>query len=120
MDPALRTAASGMAAQQLRTEVIANNLANVNTTGFKASTTVFSDTLRQMLTSASGGNADRGGTNPIQIGLGVQLAATMLNFNQGSAQTTGRPTDLMLQGDGFFVLRGLDVDAHTREENIIT
>jgi flagellar hook protein FlgE len=105
---------SGLRVNQTMLDVTGNNIANVNTTGFKASTTVFSDTLSQMLTSASGGGADRGGTNPIQIGLGVQLAATMLNFNQGSAQTTGRPTDLMLQGDGFFVLRDGQENVYTR------
>jgi flagellar hook protein FlgE len=96
---------SGLRVNQTMLDVTGNNIANANTTGFKASTTVFSDTLSQMLTAASGGNADRGGTNPIQIGLGVQLAATSTNFGQGSAQLTGRPTDVMLQGDGFFVLR---------------
>jgi flagellar hook protein FlgE len=95
-------------------DVTGNNIANANTTGFKSSTTVFSDTLSQMLTAASGGNTERGGTNPIQIGLGVQLAATMANFGQGSAQLTGRPTDVMLQGDGFFVLRDGAEDVYTR------
>ena len=96
---------SGLRVNQTMLDVTGNNIANANTTGFKASTTVFSDTLSQMLTAASGGNAERGGTNPIQVGLGVQLAATSTNFGQGSAQLTGRPTDIMLQGDGFFVLR---------------
>lgn len=96
---------SGLRVNQTMLDVTGNNIANANTTGFKASTTVFSDTLSQMLTAASGGNAERGGTNPIQIGLGVQLAATSTNFGQGSAQLTGRPTDIMLQGDGFFMLR---------------
>jgi flagellar hook protein FlgE len=98
---------SGLRVNQTMLDVTGNNIANSNTTGFKGSTTVFQDTLSQMLTGASGANADRGGTNPIQIGLGVQLAATSTNFNQGSAQTTGRATDLMIQGDGLFVtLRG--------------
>jgi flagellar hook protein FlgE len=96
---------SGLRANQTMLDVTGNNIANANTTGFKGSTTVFQDTLSQMLTGASGESADRGGTNPIQIGLGVQLAATATNFNQGSAQTTGRSTDLMFQGDGFFVAR---------------
>ncbi|GAA4810476.1 flagellar hook-basal body complex protein [Nocardioides caeni] len=95
---------SGLRVNQTMLDVTGNNIANANTTGFKASTTVFSDTLSQMLTAASGGNAERGGTNPIQIGLGVQLAATSTNFGQGSAQLTGRQTDVMLNGDGFFVL----------------
>lgn len=105
---------SGLRTNQTMLDVTGNNIANANTTGFKASTTVFSDTLSQMLTAASGGNADRGGTNPIQVGLGVQLAATSTNFGQGSAQLTGRPTDVMLQGDGFFVLRDGAEDVYTR------
>lgn len=105
---------SGLRVNQTMLDVTGNNIANANTTGFKASTTVFSDTLSQMLTAASGGNAERGGTNPIQVGLGVQLAATSTNFGQGSAQLTGRPTDVMLQGDGFFVLRDGAEDVYTR------
>ena len=57
-----------------------------------------------MLTRRHRRRQRRGGTNPVQVGLGVQLAATSTNFTQGSAQTTGRATDLMIQGDGFFVL----------------
>jgi flagellar hook protein FlgE len=110
---------SGLRTNQTMLDVTGNNIANANTTGFKASTTVFSDTLSQMLTAGSegadpGAAAPRGGTNPIQIGLGVQLAATTTNFNQGSAQTTGRATDLMIQGDGFFVVRDGNEDFYTR------
>jgi flagellar hook protein FlgE len=94
---------SGLRTNQTMLDVTGNNIANSNTVGFKASSTVFQDTLSQMLTGASTPNDVRGGTNPIQVGLGVQLAATSTNFNQGSTQTTSRPTDVMLQGDGFFV-----------------
>jgi flagellar hook protein FlgE len=94
---------SGLRVNQTMLDVTGNNIANANTVGFKASTTVFQDTLSQMLTGATGAAAPRGGTNPVQVGLGVQLAATSTNFNQGSTQTTGRATDLMIQGDGFFV-----------------
>ncbi len=105
---------SGLRVNQTMLDVTGNNIANANTTGYKASTTVFSDTLSQMLTAASGGNTERGGTNPIQIGLGVQLAATMANFGQGSSQMTGRPTDVMLNGDGFFVLRDGGENVYSR------
>jgi flagellar hook protein FlgE len=67
-----------------------------------------------MLTGASGANANNGGTNPIQIGLGVQLAGTSTNFGQGSAQSTGRATDLMIQGDGMFVLGSGNERVYTR------
>jgi flagellar hook protein FlgE len=97
---------SGLRSNQTMLDVTGNNIANANTTGFKSSATVFSDTLSQMLTAASASGTPaattRGGTNPIQIGLGVQVAATNTNFTQGSTQLTGRPTDLMIQGDGFF------------------
>lgn len=105
---------SGLRTNQTMLDVTGNNIANANTTGFKSSTTVFSDTLSQMLTAASGGNAERGGTNPIQVGLGVQLAATNTNLGQGSAQLTGRATDVMIQGDGFFVLSDGAEQVYTR------
>lgn len=105
---------SGLRVNQTMLDVTGNNIANANTTGFKSSNTVFKDTLSQMLTASSGATADQGGTNAIQVGLGVQLAATNTNFNQGSAQTTGRATDLMIQGDGFFVVESNGEQLYTR------
>ena len=105
---------SGLRVNQTMLDVTGNNIANANTIGFKSSATVFSDTLSQMLTGASGATPIKGGTNPIQVGLGVQVAATSLNLNQGSAQTTGKATDLMLQGDGFFVVRKDQENLYTR------
>ncbi len=105
---------SGLRVNQTMLDVTGNNIANANTIGFKSSTTVFQDTLSQMLTGATGQSATRGGTNPLQVGLGVQLAATSTNFNQGSAQTTGRPTDLMIQGDGMFITRKGNEMLYTR------
>ncbi len=105
---------SGLRVNQTMLDVTGNNIANANTTGFKSSNTVFKDTLSQMLTGASSPTAERGGTNPVQIGLGVQLASTNTNFNQGSAQTTGRPTDLMINGDGFFVVKAGNEQVFTR------
>lgn len=96
---------SGLRANQTMLDVTGNNIANANTIGFKSSTALFQDTLSQMLTGASGASANRGGTNPVQVGLGVQVAATTLNLNQSAAQTTGRITDLMIQGDGMFVVQ---------------
>ncbi len=107
---------SGLRVNQVALDVTGNNIANANTVGFKSSSTVFSDTLSQMLTSGSAPNAAnaRGGSNPIQVGLGVQLAATSTNFNQGSNQTTGGATDLMIQGDGMFVVRKGNDTVYTR------
>jgi flagellar hook protein FlgE len=105
---------SGLRANQTMLDVTGNNIANANTVGFKANTTVFQDTLSQVMRGATGGDAATGGTNPVQVGLGVQVAATRGNFNQGSAQTTGNTTDLMLQGDGMFVLGSGDERVYTR------
>ena len=105
---------SGLRVNQTMLDVTGNNIANANTAGFKSSSTVFSDTLSQMLTNSSAPGAGIGGSNPIQVGLGVQVAATNTNFNQGSAQTTGRPTDLMLQGDGFYVINRGGTTTYTR------
>jgi flagellar hook protein FlgE len=96
---------SGLRAHQTMLDVTGNNIANVNTTGYKASQTQFQDTLSQVVQSASGTQAGVGGTNPAQIGLGVTVAGITTNFTQGASQTTGRSTDMMIQGDGFFVVR---------------
>jgi flagellar hook protein FlgE len=106
---------SGLRVNQVMLDVTGNNIANANTIGFKSSRTIFSDTLSQMLTSASGPNGNvRGGTNPIQVGLGVQVAATSTSFVQGSNQTTGGLTDLMIQGDGFFTVQKDGNTVYTR------
>ena len=105
---------SGLRVNQTMLDVTGNNIANANTVGYKASTTVFRDTLSQMLTAATGQSASRGGTNPIQIGLGVQVGSTSMNTTQGSTQTTGSPTDLMIQGDGMFVVQRNGENFYTR------
>jgi flagellar hook protein FlgE len=84
-------------------DVTGNNIANVNTTAFKSSAVQFQDTLSQLVQGAGGPQAQTGGTNPAQIGLGVLVAGISTNFTQGAAQATGRSTDMMINGDGFFV-----------------
>src|SRR5215217_4565786 len=102
MNPALRTAATGMAAQQTRTEVIANNLANVNTTGFKRSRAQFEDLLYQTLQQSSIiGGPDAHTTAAIQVGRGTHLAGIMRENAQGSLEPTGRPLDVAIEGEGF-------------------
>jgi len=96
---------SGLRSHQTMLDVTGNNIANVNTTGFKSSMTQFQDTLSQLLTGAGAGQDGLGGTNPAQVGLGVRVAGITTNFTQGSNQMTGRSTDMMIQGDGFFVVR---------------
>ncbi len=105
---------SGLRVNQVALDVTGNNIANANTVGYKSSSTVFQDTLSQMLTAASGENAARGGTNPVQVGLGVSVAGTALNLNQGGTQTTGRTTDLLIQGDGMFVVKKNGENLYTR------
>jgi len=96
---------SGLRSHQTMLDVTGNNIANVNTTGFKSSQTQFQDTLSQVLQNAGGAQAGTGGTNPAQVGLGVRVAGITTNFTQGASQITGRSTDMMIQGDGFFVVR---------------
>ncbi len=103
MNPALRTAATGMMAQQLRTEVIANNLANVNTTGFKRSRAHFEDLLYQTVQGAAVvGNPDTNTMPAIQVGRGTRLAAVQRLHSQGPVEQTSRPLDLAIEGEGFF------------------
>ncbi|HHS49378.1 MAG TPA: flagellar basal-body rod protein FlgG [Desulfurella acetivorans] len=100
---ALWTAATGMQGQQTNIDVIANNLANVNTVGFKRSRADFEDLIYQTQKEA-GVNTTSNTVEPtgIQIGLGTQVAHVSKNFMQGSLQGTGNPLDLALQGSGFF------------------
>ncbi|WP_182112600.1 MULTISPECIES: flagellar hook protein FlgE [unclassified Actinotalea] len=95
---------SGLRAHQTMLDVTGNNIANVNTTGFKSSQAQFQDTLSQVVTNAGGPQAGVGGTNPAQVGLGVRIAGITTNFQQGAAQLTNRSTDMMISGDGFFVV----------------
>jgi flagellar basal-body rod protein FlgG len=103
MNPALRTSATGMAAQQMRTEVIANNLANVNTTGFKRSRAQFEDLLYQTMQGPSVlGSSETNTSPPIQIGRGTHLTAVQRLHTQGALEGTGRSMDVAIDGDGFF------------------
>lgn len=95
---------SGMRAHQTMMDVVGNNIANVNTTGYKASSTQFGDLLSQLLRGAGSGGQDTAGTNPAQVGLGVRLQSITTNFSQGALQLTGRSTDAGIEGDGFFVV----------------
>ena len=96
---------SGLRSHQTMVDVIGNNIANVNTFGFKSSTVMFQDLLSQVLTGAGVPTATTGGTNPAQVGLGVKVAGVSTSFTQGASQLTGRSTDLSIQGDGFFIVR---------------
>lgn len=100
------SAVSGLRNHQTYLDVTGNNIANVNTHGYKYTRAVFEDSLSQVVRNASGPDAGNGvgGMNPTQIGLGVRLGQITGNFTQGGLQVTNVPTDLAIQGDGFFVI----------------
>ena len=103
---ALYTAATGMQAQQINIDTIANNIANVNTTGFKQARAEFQDLLYQNIRTA--GTASSSSTNypvGLQLGLGTRPVATARIFSQGDFAQTGNPLDLVVQGQGFFQVR---------------
>ncbi len=95
---------SGLKNHQIRMDVIGNNIANVNTVGYKGSRVTFQDTLNQTLRGVSAPQGGRGGLNAVQIGLGVALTSIDVIHTQGNLQNTGNVTDLAIQGEGFFIL----------------
>ncbi|TWT52988.1 Flagellar hook protein FlgE [Rubripirellula amarantea] len=105
---ALTTALTGLAAAETQIDVIGNNLANSQTVGFKSSDVVFATQFLQTLSLGAAPNANNGGNNPRQIGLGVQVAEIAANHNQGTIEISSSPSDLAIQGDGFFIVEGAD------------
>jgi len=117
---ALHSAATGMQAQQTNIDVTANNLANVNTTGFKKSRAEFQDLIYQTL-RAPGGQTGTGASSPsgLQIGLGVRTTATQAMHSQGALHQSGNSLDLAIEGNGFFqVQRPSGEMAYTRSGNL--
>jgi flagellar hook protein FlgE len=98
------SAISGLEAHQTMLNVTANNLANVDTIGYKAQRTTFDSELSQLLSGGSSQTASNGGTNPEQVGLGVQVGSIDQIMSAGSFQNTGNALDVALQGDGFLVV----------------
>ncbi len=118
----MNTAATGMAAQQLNLDVIANNLANVNTTAFKHQRAEFQDLMYQTITAA-GAISSQNQLRPagLQYGLGASNATVSSNISQGGAQNTNNPLDMMIVGQGFFrVLRPDGSTAYTRDGSFKT
>jgi len=109
------TAISALAAHQNYLNVVSDNLANTNTNGFKASRVLFQDQYSQLISSGSSPTATSGGTNPTQIGLGVQTGYISPVFTQGTMQSTGRNLDLAVQGDGFFIYGSNANQLYSRE-----
>ncbi|MEZ5162791.1 MAG: flagellar hook-basal body complex protein [Fimbriimonadaceae bacterium] len=112
---AMLAGVASIKAQQTRMNVIGNNLANVNTTAYKGSRITFQDMLAQTIRGATRPTANLGGTNAIQFGLGVLVAGTDTNSEQGSLNATNRPTDFAIQGNGLFVVGNGARLAYTRD-----
>ncbi len=108
---------SGLRSHQTMMDVVGNNIANVNTAGYKSSVVTFQEALTQTLQGPAAGSDVDGGSNPIQIGLGTRVATIDGVFTQGASQVTGRNTDLAIQGDGFFVLESAGTRMYTRAGN---
>lgn len=105
MPNSLFTGVSGLLAHQRRLDIVANNLANINTAAYKTNRGVFADLFYETVQAATSGNdLNVGGTNPNQIGTGVKIAQITKNFTQGNLESTGQPFDFALDGDGFFVV----------------
>lgn len=105
MSQAFYTAMSGIGAAQQHINVVADNIANLNTVGFKESIVTFQDVFYSTLSAGTAPTRENGGTNPKQIGVGTQIGSIDKNFNGGSLLTTGRATDLHIQGPSFFCVQ---------------
>jgi len=105
---------SGLDSNGMQFEVIGNNIANVNTTGFKARRVLFQSQFSRTLSIGSGASSDFGGTNPMQIGLGSQVAQVDTDFSMGSVEVTGINSDMAIEGSGFFILNSPDGLVYTR------
>jgi len=103
---------------QLYMDVIADNLSNINTPGFKGSRVSFQDMFSQTLRGGSAPSGLLGGVNPAQVGLGARLGGLDILFTQGSLQATGKNSDLAIQGDGFFIYQGEGTNLYSRDGSI--
>ncbi len=111
----LYSGVAGLQNHQIRMDVIGNNVANVNTTGFKKGRVTFQDMLSQMVSGAAKPTDEVGGVNPKQVGLGMLISAIDTIHTQGSLQTTGKKTDVAISGEGFFILKDGDRRFYTRD-----
>ena len=114
----MRSLSSAIAAlknHQLYLDVIAANVANVNTTAYKSSKVTFQELMSQTISAATAPQDGLAGTNAVQVGLGMALGSINTNFTQGSPTSTGKMTDLYIEGDGFFVIEGTNGTMYTRD-----
>lgn len=115
---AMSTAITSLGLHQSYMDVVADNLANANTSGFKSSTVTFQDQFGQLLSAGSGPTTNLGGINPTQIGLGVRLGSISRNFTQGTLKDTGRSLDMAMQGDGFFIYEESNTRYYSRDGSL--
>ncbi len=114
MSFALSAAVTGLQAHQTMLDVAGNNLANVNTTGYKSSSVTFSDLLSQTIKTASGPTGQLGGTNPQQLGSGVGVSNITRDMSQGNILSTGQDLDCAIDGSGYFCLSNGEQEVYTR------
>lgn len=112
----MNSAVSGLRAHQVKMDVIGNNIANVNTVGYKAQRVTFNEVFSQTLQGGTGASDEtgRGGRNPMQVGLGVNVSSIDMLMTQGAAQRTDNPFDLMISGDGFIAVNDASGQYFTR------
>lgn len=115
MIQAMYSGIAGLKAFKSSLDVIGNNIANVNTVAYKAGRVTFKEALSQTMSGATAPTATRGGQNPVQLGLGVTVGAIDSNMAGGSPQATGRQTDLMIEGGGYFVVSDGATKVYTRD-----
>src|SRR3972149_6923865 len=111
---ALSAGVSGLQAHQKMLDIAGNNLANVNTTAFKASRITFSELLSETIKKASQPTPSVGGTNPQQMSSGVGISGISPNMAQGNIENTGNPLDLAIEGEGYYVLSDGQQNVYTR------
>ena len=114
LSSALNTSLNGLRLNETKIDVLGNNIANADTNGFKASSVNFQTQLYKTVSVGSAPSAANGGTNPRQIGLGASVASITKDFSQGAVTTSTSPSDLAVQGDGFFIVAGPQGDTFTR------
>jgi flagellar hook protein FlgE len=110
----LYSSISGLRNHQTRMDIIGNNIANVNTVGYKSSRVTFEESLSQLLQGATRAEGGGGGTNPMQVGLGMNLGSVDTRMNQGSLETTGLITDLSIEGKAYFAVSDGNGTYYTR------
>jgi flagellar hook protein FlgE len=114
---ALYSGVTGLTNHQTRMDVIGNNIANVNTVGYKGSRVIFQDIYSANIKPASAATGQKAGTNPQQVGLGVQIAAIDVLHSKGAPQYTGESLDFSIDGTGYFILEDGDNELYTRAGN---